>query len=805
MKQSTHSPRLLLAAILLLCTSHLFAQTGTVTGRINDSDGSSVPFANVILYRDSVFSKAGATNDEGVFSISSVEEGTYDLAVSALGFTTSHQALIVTDRSQDVGTLIVTADATLLTEATIVAEKPIVQILPDKTVFNVDKSIAAAGNSAWELLRKAPGVILDNSGSVILEGKTGVQFYINGKETPLRGEALQGYLESLQATDVASIELITQPSSKYDAAGAAGIINIVLEKNESLGTNGTVSAGFTQGSYRRYNSGLTLNHRTTKSNLYGSYGGRYGESDGFLFLRREQNGTEFDARTISLYDRKSHNFRVGYDLYATERSTFGAELSLNRSYGNYTTDSQTPIRPLNAEAPSSVLVADNSSEWENTNYTANLNYVYEDTSGTSLTIDLNVGQYQNDADLFQPNRYFNGSRTQLISEAITAQQTLVDVDLRALKVDYARSLAGGTLSGGAKYSIVSTDNDFDFFQIPDASRILDEGRSNRFAYQEAISAAYLNFSRKLGAFDVQFGLRMENTDSDGRLSSTRPGGNDRVARNYTDWFPSGGVTYRVGRQHQFALKYGRRITRPNYNSLNPFESQIDELSSRRGNPFLQPQYANTLKLSHTFKYTLNTSLSYTRVNDFFAQITEADGDERNFISIRNIANQEVINLGVSYPFSLSKWARSYVSVNAYTSSYEATRPGFVALTQQTLSLYAQTTFTLPAKVSLEVSGWYSSPSVWGGTYESRSLGSLNVAVQRKFFHEKLNARIAANDVLFTSPWEGTTRFGNLFIEGTGGGDSRYVNLSLSYNFGNDRVKKARKRSSAVQEEQGRIQ
>ncbi|NNE31045.1 MAG: outer membrane beta-barrel protein, partial [Winogradskyella sp.] len=223
-----------------------------------------------------------------------------------------------------------------------------------------------------------------------------------------------------------------------------------------------------------------------------------------------------------------------------------------------------------------------------------------------------------------------------------------------------------------------------------------------------------------------------------------------------------------------------------------------------GNPFLQPQYTDNLKLSHTFNYRLTTSLSYSFIEDFFAQVTEAVGDNQNFIIQRNVANQKIINLGVSYPTRFNEWWSIYVSVNAYRSIYEATNPDFVSTEQNTLSLYAQNTFKLPKGITAEVSGWYSSPSVWGGTYETRSLGSLNLAFQKKFFNDKLTARLGFNDILYTSPWQGTTRFGNLFIDGSGGNDSRQVRFNLTYNFGRDDIKKARKRDTSIEDEKERI-
>ncbi len=224
----------------------------------------------------------------------------------------------------------------------------------------------------------------------------------------------------------------------------------------------------------------------------------------------------------------------------------------------------------------------------------------------------------------------------------------------------------------------------------------------------------------------------------------------------------------------------------------------------KGNPFLQPQYVHNVKVAHTYKYKLNTSLSYSFVSDFFAQVTEAVGLNKSRMTTKNVANQETINLGISYPFKVNSWWNVYMSVNAFRNRYIPTDPSFVALKQETLNIYGQNNITLPKKINLEISGWFNSPSVWGGTYRTESLGSLDIALQKKFLKDKLNVRIAVSDVLFTSPWSGRTEFANVIINGRGGSDSRQLRFNLTYNFGNDQVKRAQNRNTGVEDEKNRI-
>ena len=321
-------------------------------------------------------------------------------------------------------------------------------------------------------------------------------------------------------------------------------------------------------------------------------------------------------------------------------------------------------------------------------------------------------------------------------------------------------------------------------------------------YDEQIIAAYANYNFSLDKFKIQTGIRMENTDSKGDLTSSDANDNKLVERNYTDWFPSAGITYQMNQNNSLALIYSKRIERPGYQNLNPFEFQLDELSFSRGNPFLQPQYTDNIKLSHTYKYTLTTSLSYSYISDFFAQVTEALDENRNFLSTRNVANQEVYSLNVSYPKKITEWWNIYMSTYINYSSYTPTNPSFVAVDQTNYGGYAQSTFSLPKDVSFEISGWYSSPSIWGGTYQTESLGSLNMGIQKKW--TDWTVKLSANDILYTIPWRGKTQFGDLFIDGRGGSDSRTFQFYVSYAFGNKDVKTKNQRKSGLEDEQDRI-
>jgi len=327
-------------------------------------------------------------------------------------------------------------------------------------------------------------------------------------------------------------------------------------------------------------------------------------------------------------------------------------------------------------------------------------------------------------------------------------------------------------------------------------------RSNIFDYEERITAGYFNYKFQVKKLNLQFGLRTEHTKSKGFLTAFGNQSNERVDRNYTNWFPSGGLSYSPNKNNSLALNYSRRITRPNYENLNPFESQINEISFRKGNAFLQPQFTENIKISNTYKYKLTTSLTYSYVSDFFAEVTEAQDERVSFIQTQNVADQQVFNLSISYPIKLKEWWSIYTSTYAYYTNFTANNPAFNPIDRYVYGGFASSSFNLPKDYKFEVSGWYSSPSIWRGTFKTKSIGALGVALSKSY--KNWTGKLAFNDILYTSPWRAENNFGGVSITGTGGNDSRSITLFLSYAFGQKDVKEKRRRNSGSEEEQDRI-
>ena len=806
--------RITLTTLLLCMIVSLAMSQATIVGSIIDDKNEAVSFATVLLNSaaDSSMIKGQISDVDGKFNFPQIKEGNYFIEASFVGYErlVAEPFYFNGTENKELPKLTMYTSPEQLQEVVVQTERELIEVQPDKTVFNVEGSINAKGNTALELLRKSPGVIVDNNENLLIQGKSGVLVYIDGKRSPLGGEDLAAYLNNLQSDQVDAIEIITNPSAKYDAEGNAGIINIRLVKDKNLGTNGTVNTGFRYGLNPKYNGSINLNNRTKKLNTFGSYSLFTGDYESSFFLTRNLNGTFFDQMNNDISNNVNHGFRFGSDFFINNKMTVGFLVSGNRSENDNFSESNTEISEVTDFVVDSLLLATNDQRSTRNNTNFNMNFDYRIGEGKSLSFDLDYGRFENRSDSFQPNIYMLTDGTTELNNNTFSIITPTDIDIYTAKVDYETVFAGGQLGLGLKSTNITTDNTFDFFTIEGEARILDSTQSNNFVYTERVNAAYVSWQKNLSEkVNFMAGLRAEHTHSDGDLTSLQPNEEDDkpVIRNYLDWFPSAGLTYAVNKLNNVRISYSRRIDRPNYQDLNPFEFRLDELSFRKGNPFLRPQYSNSYGLTHTYKGTLSTSLNYTVISDVSTQITQAVADrpDASQLFFVNLAKQTNLGLTVSYPFSLAKWWNVYATVTGYRLHNSANIEGdIIDLTVNSLNGYAQNTFTLPKGFQMEISGWYNAPAIWEGNWTTDAQWDLSAGVSKQLFKKKGNLKISVSDIFLTNPWGGESTFGALQMTGGGRWESRQVRINFSYAFGNNQVKGARRRKTGMEEEAQRV-
>lgn len=801
---------------LALCTLALWAQaqTGSLIGQLQDPDGAALAYANIALYRtaDSSLAKVEASDESGRFTVKGLPFGEYYLVASYVGVGELRRDGLTIQSSDplDLGVLAFQSAAIELEGATVTARRTMVEIRPDKTVFNVDGTINSTGDDAMSLMRKAPGVLVDNNDNIIVMGRSGVQVFVDGKRIPLSGEDLTDYLKNIPSDQIDRIDIITNPGAKYEAEGNAGIIDIRLKKDKNLGANGSVRGTVTQGVLNRRNGGATANYRNKLLNVFANVGGYGGRNFNTIRFDNFQNGLAMTETNRFERDGTNYNYRTGVDFYLGEKHTLGVLLSGNVNDGINNVDNRIGIATIDGPIDS-VLIASGNTDQNRKALQYNLNYRYEDKKkGQSFNLDADYGQFRNDISRYQPNRYYTPDESTLLTEIINLFYTPSDIDIYTFKADYEQQLRdGGKLSLGTKFSQVVSDNTFLVYDRLNDIDYRNDTLSNRFRYDEAVYAAYVNYVQSLGdKWGLSAGFRAELTDVRGDLQAFLPALQEPpVEQLYMRYFPSVGLTYKASAMHNWAFNYGRRINRPDYNVLNPFNNRLSQISSEQGNPNLSPEIVNNIEVGYTYRYIFNFKLAYSKTLDQITRlIAPDDRDPRaNYITWENLASQRVISFNASAPVQFTKKWNAYMNFNASHIDNQAEYPdgGVVDVQAFTYNVYMQHTFTLPHGFKGEVSGYYSGPGVWGGVFLYDANWSLNLGLQRRFLNDQLNVRLTANDLFYQTGWTGRSSFNGLVATGAGNWDSRYVSLSIGYNFGNQNIK-TRKRTTGLEDEARRI-
>jgi hypothetical protein len=793
----------------------MLSQAQQINGLVKDESGNPLNGTTVSLLRarDSATVKLAITKVNGSYSFIGIKEGSYKVMVTFVGYRPSWSPAISFNNSDvTIPEIKMNKLPGNLAAVTVTTKKPMVEVKADKTILNVEGTINATGSNALELLRKSPGVLLDKDDNISLAGKNGVQVYIDGRSTPLSGQDLANYLKSLQSSQIEAIELITNPSAKYDAAGNAGIINIRLVRNKSLGANGSVNAGWNIGTYAKYNAGASLNYRNKKINIFSTYNFSYTPNEQHLEVRRTVLDSLFN-QSGSIFDvRRSHSFKVGADYFINKKNTIGVMVNGIVADPTSTTNSKTFISNTTTGKVDRILIADNNSDLKRHNANINLNYSFTDPKGTSFVVNADRGSYDLNSDQYQRNFYYDPTGTTKLNSVIYHMFSPAQIDINSLKADYENNFMKGKLGIGGKSAFVKTDNDFQRYDVNGSVEELDKDRSNHFVYKENINAGYINYNRQYKKFMIQAGVRVENTVSEGVTNGLKFSGGSYSAsttsfkRSYTDAFPSAAITFNKNPMKQWSLTYSRRIDRPAYQDLNPFEFKLDEYTFMKGNINLRPQYTNSFGITHTYKYKLNIALNYSHVKDLFTQIVDTTERSKAFLSKKNLATQDIVNINISYPFQY----KSYSLFTNISSNYSKYKADFgtgrkVDVDAFGFNLFAQNSLKFNKTWTAELSGFYNAPTIYMGSFKGRSIYNVDAGLSKQVMKGKATLKASVSDVFHSQQFRATSDFAGQVMKIHFKGETRQFKLNFSYRFGSNLVKAARQRTTGAEDELKRVQ
>ncbi|MFN8280770.1 MAG: outer membrane beta-barrel protein [Saprospiraceae bacterium] len=798
------------AIILFILASKLTAQqTIRLEGTLTDSLQTPLQDANVnLLYqKDSSLVKSDITDSRGAFRFDDIKPDLYFINLQAIGY---RQELKTLDLSRSFGThntggLVLQSLSSSLQEVEIVSHKRFLERKPDKLVMNVENSIHSAGNSALELLQKAPGVLVNQDQSIALSGKQGVIILIDGRKTQLSGIELMNYLRTVQASNISRIEIITNPSAKYDAEGNAGIIDIRLRKDTREGFNGNANVSIGQGRYFKPSIGLNTNYRKGKFNLFGNYSfakplnfTNFYINRQFFNSLREVNSI-FDQSSVIRQDLQSHTAKVGIDYYFNPRVILGGfayfNLSNNQRDGNSYSIISNPDLSILYQTRTRQLSTD-----RKTNVLANLNFKKTGNKHIAdFSADLDYGNYKLFTRQDFNNQYVDPAGSLFDSFHLQSKQ-MGSIDVLTAKADYSRIIQKIKLDIGAKSSFVRTNSDLRFYDLINGNALFDAVRSGTFVYHENINAAYIILSQEYHSIEYQGGLRAEQTRSDGTQINLR----QTFKREFINLFPSLLIHYKKWKDHDISFSYSRRIDRPTFRQLQPFKIFVDPYTYVVGDPLLLPSLTHSFELIHTLKDHLITTFNYSNSRNVITDVfTQDDSSKISYQSPANIAYSKSYTLTLSYPFQKFKWFNSNFDLSGFYTDY-AGPLGDGSIINQSYSWYTniQNTILMKNNWSCEISYFYQSKMAWG-QFTILDLSQLNFGIQKQSKDRLSTYKFAITDILHQNKIRVVVDHDNQKFHTDRNWDSSVATFSYTHRFGKSGVQKFRQRASGMEDEKRR--
>ncbi|MDF2430684.1 MAG: iron complex outerrane recepter protein [Mucilaginibacter sp.] len=800
--------------LLIAGTASLFAQgakpAAKVSGSLLDEKGKPMYYATVSLLKaqDSSVIKGTLSNDAGAYTFDHINAGSYVVKATVVGYQkAASKTFILTGESANftVPVLKMEPASHSLNAVTITASKPLIEHKIDRTVMNVENSVLAAGNTAMDILERAPGVSVDKDDNISLKGKQGVTVMLNDKLTYLTSAQLATLLRSTDGNTIQSIEIITNPSAKYDAAGNSGIINIKLKKNKQTGTNGSVTLGVGYGKYGKDNETLTLNHKQGNLNIFGTFSHNDNKRFQDLGLKRIITDNTGKTTYFNQYTRlpqidNNNSYRLGADYDLSSKNTIGFLISGYFNGENDDNDTRTNIGKNFTVADSSLHTVSRIHQTYH-NIAFNLNDTYKlDTAGQQLSADLDYSKFRNNSIATYTTDFFLPDGSMLHPGAFLGNITPSNIDIKTGKVDYSKPLTKSLkFESGLKFSDVKTDNNL-LQTIAETSPYLG---NNRFVYDEKVEAGYINLNKDFKGYSVQAGLRAEYTSSSAVGDSSNVIQN--ISRHYLNLFPSLFINHAINDKNEIGFSYSRRIDRPQYDNLNPFVYHLDPYTYQKGNPYLKPQYTNNFEFNYTYNKNITLTLGYSKTTDVITEIPGTDPTTKvSFVTQQNLQIQNAYNVNIYAPYTIAKWWEGNVNVTGFYLGFKSNglEGGNLNRGQAAFNIRATETFIPIKNFKAELTTNYQSALTYGLFYVKPQY-STDAGISHSFADKKANIKFSVSDIFNTRRNDVTSNYQSNNLDITQKRETRVARLTLTYNFGNTKIK-TRQHQTGADDEKNRV-
>ncbi|MEP2512569.1 MAG: outer membrane beta-barrel family protein [Reichenbachiella sp.] len=756
-------------------------QTPTeISGIVLESGGKQpIPFATVVL-RDTQSKSpitSATTAQDGRFKLITDAPNFY-LEISFLGFITQRlDNLSGTKGKIELGTVYLAEDSKVLNEVVVAGQKSTTEFKVDKRVFNVGNDLSSTGMGALELLNHVPSVNVNIEGEVSLRGSTGVQILIDGKPSILADEQSNA-LGTITADMIEKVEVITNPSAKYDAEGTSGILNIVLKKEEKKGMNGSISVN--TGIPDNHSIGISLNRRTQKFNLFTQLGvgyrslPRYSENSN----RDLTNNTTVYSEGDAYRNETFYNIILGADYHINELNVL--TLSGNFAYEVEDQPSETYFDYLDASNTiTSQWQREENTEATNPKWQYELQYKkdFEDHKDHQLLFSALGRFFGKD----QSSDFINTTTLGSVQYSDQLTRTKFQQADYTFKLDYVDPITEQfTLETGAQLVINDVGNDYEVQDLVGSEFVTNPNLTNNFEYDQKVLAVYVTSAYEFDKLGVKLGLRLENTQLNTLLTNT----NERNNQEYTNLFPSAHASYKFSENFSLQAGYSRRIYRPRLWDLNPFFNIRDNFNIRTGNPNLLPQFTDSYEVTNIFimgKLALNTGIYHRYTTDVKELVVAFENNVRTTMPM-NIGTDRTTGIEINAEYDLASWISANADFNYNSYKRVGSLESQVFDFEGTLSTARLTTkLKLSADLEMELTGNYNSgfPTVQS---ELSSTTFMDFGLRKKFLDSKVVVNVGVRDV-FASRIQERYTTQTAFELYSFGQRGRFITLGFSYGFG----------------------
>jgi iron complex outermembrane recepter protein len=803
--------KLLLIIICLTASFVLKAQTILTKGKLTTAN-TALEMATISVSNPEKkqLVKTAISDSLGNWQLELKVPGNYEFEFSRVGFQAKTMLVNLTAEGKNFETIELLPNIGTNKEVVVTSKKPMIEVKAGKMIVNVDASPSNAGATVMDVLEKSPGISIDKDGNISLKGKQGVVVMIDKRPTYLSAQDLTNMLRSMPAAQLEQIEIISQPGSSFDAAGNSGIINLKLKKNKTKGSNGSVTAGLTQGFYLRNNQGFTYNYKNRKVNIFTNFSHDFNTRSKELIVERMFVDPVTKNPLTRFYQDANQKQTNGYtygkfglDYQADSANIIGFVLEAAHGTGDENWVNKSDIFNNTNELLKNSINTQLSTH-NNKNISLNLNWRKTISKTASIFTDVDIIAYDNVRTQNLNTAFYDNAGLSTGKNDVQKGNLPSKINIYVAKMDYEKTFPKGQkIEAGVKTSFVNTKNDAGYFLLDNNIFVVDKLRTNNFAYNENINAAYVSYTFTKGKkWEFNTGLRAEQTVSKGIQKIN----DSSFTKNYVNVFPTLFASFKINEKQNLSVSFGRRVQRPDYQDLNPFRFYLDQYTYEYGNVFLQPHFAYNTEINYSMLGgALNHTIGYSFTNKAMTDILEQNElTNETYITKKNIANKKNINYAISFNTPITKWYTTSIYAETNYGTITGNINGAnekIKISNYMFNLNNQ--FKISKTLKADIGGFYR-PRGNEDLILINPVVSVNAGISKTMLKGKGTLKLSFRDIFNTQQFTANIKYGTVDTRIQQWNDRQTMGLSFTYRFSKGIKFQSAKKKEKSDDEKNRV-